>query len=178
MLLSDTGDNIDVFAYTDDMHNPLLADTKGVSLERIHPDMPTNQSSSWQSAAQTAGFATPTAQNSQFTQPADVKDEFSLSSKVFSPDGDGYEDYVMMSYELPESGYIANIIVFDSRGRRVKRLAANVTLGTSGSIKWDGTTDGGERVTIGAYVIFIEAFDLRGDIKRYKKTVVVATRFR
>lgn len=178
LLLSDTGEEIDAFAYTNDMHNPLLADTKGVSLERIHPDMPTNQSSSWQSAAQTAGFATPTAQNSQFTEPTDAKDEFSLSSKVFSPDGDGYEDYVMISYELPESGYVANIMAFDSRGRRVKRLAANVTLGTSGSIKWDGTTDGGERATVGAYVIFIEAFDLRGDIKRFKKTVVVATRFR
>jgi hypothetical protein len=178
LLLSDTGEEIDDFAYTDDMHNPLLADTKGVSLERIHPNMPTNLSSSWQSAAQTAGFATPTGKNSQFTEPTEAKDEFSLSSKVFSPDGDGYQDYVMINYELPESGYIANIMVFDSRGRRVKRLAANTTLGTSGSIKWDGTTDGGERATVGAYVVFVEAFDLKGNIKRYKKTVVVGTRFR
>lgn len=178
LLLSDAGDEVDEFAYNEKMHNTLLADVKGVSLERINPNMPTNDQSSWQSAAQTAGFATPTAKNSQFTDPTQVNDEFELSLKVFSPDGDGFEDYVMINYELPENGYIANIMVFDSRGRRVKRLAANMTLGTSGSIKWDGTNDGGGRVTVGAYVIFIEAFDLRGNVKRYKKTVVVATRFR
>lgn len=178
LLLSDFSVEVDEFAYTDKMHNTLLADVKGVSLERIHPDMPSTSSSSWQSAAQTAGFATPTAQNSQFTLPTKVDDAFTLSRKVFSPDGDGFEDYVMITYELPESGYIANIMVFDSRGRRIKRLAANVSLGTSGSIKWDGTTDSGGRATLGAYVIFIEAFDLKGDVKRYKKTVVVATRFR
>ena len=178
LLLSDSGDEVDEFAYNEKMHNALLADVKGVSLERINPNLPTNDQSSWQSAAQTAGFATPTAKNSQFTDPSQVDDEFELSLKVFSPDGDGFEDYVMINYELPEHGYIANIMVFDSRGRRVKRLAANMTLGTTGSIKWDGTNDGGGRVSVGAYVVFIEAFDLRGNIKRYKKTVVVATRFR
>ncbi|MFA5648663.1 MAG: lamin tail domain-containing protein [Bacteroidales bacterium] len=178
LLLSELSVEIDELAYTDKMHNALLADVKGVSLERIHPDMPSASSSSWQSAAQTAGFATPTAQNSQFSLPTKVNDAFNLSQKVFSPDGDGFEDYVLINYELPESGFIANIMVFDSRGRRIKRLAANLSLGTSGSIKWDGTTDGGDRATLGAYVIFIEAFDLKGSIKRYKKTVVVATKFR
>jgi hypothetical protein len=178
VLQTEQGMVIDEFAYSDKMQNTLLADVKGVSLERIHPDMSTIDASSWQSAAQTAGFATPTAQNSQFTEPTASGDEFTLSHQVFSPDGDGFEDFVMINYELPESGYLANIMVFDSRGRRIKWLAANVTLGTSGNITWNGTTDAGSRATMGAYVIYIEAFDLRGHVKRLKKTVVVATKLR
>ena len=85
---------------------------------------------------------------------------------------------LLINYELPESGYIANIMVFDSRGRRVKRLASNMLLGTSGSIQWDGADDAGRRAKMGAYVIFIEAFDLKGNVNRYKKTVVVATKLR
>ncbi len=178
VLQTEQGVIVDEFAYTDKMHNPLLADPKGVSLERINPAMPTNVASSWQSAAQTSGFATPTGRNSQFTDPTRVDDAFTLSHQVFSPDGDGFEDYLLISYELPEDGYIANIMVFDSRGRRVRRLAANMPLGTSGNLKWDGFNDAGAPATIGAYVIFIEAFDLRGNIKQYKKTVVVARRLR
>ena len=178
VLQTEQGVIVDEFAYTDKMHNPLLADPKGVSLERINPAMPTNVASSWQSAAQTSGFATPTGRNSQFTDPTLVDDAFTLSHQVFSPDGDGFEDYLLISYELPEDGYIANIMVFDSRGRRVRRLAANMPLGTSGNLKWDGFNDAGAPATIGAYVIFIEAFDLRGNIKRYKKTVVVGARLR
>ncbi len=93
-------------------------------------------------------------------------------------DGYGFEDILLINYQLPESGYIANIMVFDSRGRRVKRLAANLLLGTEGSIQWDGTNDEGRRVSLGVYVVFIEVFDLKGQLKRYKKTVVVATRLR
>ncbi len=170
------GTIIDEFAYNEKMHNKLLSDVKGVSLERINPEMSSSDPSNWQSAAQTAGFATPTAKNSQYTDSVESDDEFTLSHKVFSPDGDGFEDVLIINYQLPESGYIANIMVFDSKGRRINRLAANKTLGTSGNIIWDGTTDGGRRATMGAYVIFIEVFDLNGNIKRYKKTVVVATK--
>jgi hypothetical protein len=178
LLLSEVGDIIDEFGYTSKMHNPLLADVKGVSLERINPDRPTHDptNSNWQSAAQTAGFATPTSRNSQFAEPTKVDDAFTLSSQIFSPNNDGLDDFVMIGYELPEPGYIANITVYDSKGRLVRRLSSNITLGTEGNIKWDGTTDLGLVATIGAYIVFIEAFDLKGNIKRYKKTVVVASR--
>jgi hypothetical protein len=178
VLFNEFNEIIDEFPYNEKMHNPLISNAKGVSLERINPNLPTKDASSWQSAAQTSGYATPTAKNSQFTDAIEGKDFFSLSSQIFSPDNDGFEDILLINYELPESGYIANIMIFDSRGRRVKRLAANIPLGTTGSIKWDGTDDANRSVSLGAYVIFIEAFDLRGNIKKYKKTVVVATRLR
>lgn len=178
VLINEVGEIIDEFYYDNGMHNTLLSDAKGISLERLNPNLPSNEESSWQSAAQTAGFATPTAKNSQFTDAIKGDDSFSLSHQVFSPDGDGFEDILLINYELPESGYLASIVIFDSRGRKIKRIGSNMLLGTSGSIQWDGADDAGRRASMGAYVIFIEAFDLKGNVKRYKKTVVVATKLR
>ena len=67
------------------MHNKLLNDFKGVSLERINPSMPTNQSSTWQSAAQAAGFATPTYRNSQYSELSGEKSNFKLTLKPSRP---------------------------------------------------------------------------------------------
>jgi hypothetical protein len=181
LLINENSLIVDEFAYNEKMHFSLLNDRKGVSLERINPALPTNEASSWQSAAQTAGFATPTARNSQFKETGEAEEAFELVDKVFSPDGDGYNDVLLINYNLPEDGYTANIIVFDSQGRRVRRLASNLTLGTSGTLKWDGTTDENRKANLGAYVVFIEAYiiknNVKQNVKQYKKTCVVATRF-
>lgn len=181
LVMDEFGEILDEFYYTDKMHFKLLSDVKGVSLERINPDLPSNDASSWQSAAQNAGFATPTAKNSQYRDPEKAEDFFEIAEKVFSPDGDGYNDVLLISYNMPDEGYTANIMVFDSKGRRVRRLASNLTLGTSGTIKWDGVTDENRKASVGAYVVYIEVFTLKNNVKQnlkqYKKTCVVATRF-
>lgn len=181
LLQNENSEIIDEFSYNENMHLSLLSDTKGVSLERINPNLPSTDRSSWQSAAQTSGFATPTARNSQYREPGEAEDAFELVEKVFSPDGDGYNDVLLINYNLPEDGYTANIMVFDSQGRRVRRLASNITLGTSGTIKWDGATDDNRKANLGAYIVFIEAFIIKNsvkqNVKQYKKTCVVATRF-
>ncbi len=177
VLLNESGSILDEFSYSEKMHLSLLSDRKGVSLERINPSLPTNDASNWQSAAQTAGFATPGFKNSQYKEIEAPEEAFELVETVFSPDGDGFNDVLIINYHLPESGYLANIIVFDSQGRRVRRLVSNLSLGTSGTIKWEGATDSNQKAKLGAYVVFIEVFDLKGQVKLYKKTCVVATRF-
>jgi hypothetical protein len=181
VIMNENNLSLDEFAYNEKMHLSLITDRKGVSLERINPNLPTNNSSSWQSAAQTAGFATPSARNSQFQEPGETEDAFELAEKIFSPDGDGYNDVLLINYILPEDGYTANIVVFDSQGRRIRRLASNLTLSTSGTIKWDGVTDSNRKAALGAYVVFIEVFttknNVKDNVKQYKKTCVVATRF-
>ncbi len=177
VLLNESGSILDEFSYSEKMHLSLLADRKGVSLERINPSLPTNDASNWQSAAQTAGFATPGFKNSQYKEIAAPDEAFELVETVFSPDGDSFNDFLIINYHLPESGYLANIIVFDSQGRKVRRLVSNLSLGTSGTIKWDGATDSNQKAKLGAYVVFIEVFDLKGQVKHYKNTCVVAARF-
>ena len=129
---------LDDFNYQKSWHNPLLANTEGVSLERINPDKPSNQASSWQSAAQTVGFGTPAQRNSQFV-PIDTpsvskagQTVFTLEKKTFSPGPDGFEDFLILNYRFDKDGYAASVFIFDDKGKRIKTLVNNELLDTQG----------------------------------------------
>lgn len=169
---------IDELAYLDDWHSPLLDDENGVSLERIHPDAPSHMPSSWQSAAASVGYATPTYQNSQFfEQQRTTNDVFSLPESTFSPDEDGYQDFLLLSYATDKVGYIANVRIFDGQGRFVKQLAANELLATTGTFKWDGSTEEGTKARLGIYVLSVEYFTANGNRASYQTTCVLAGEF-
>ncbi|MGM0497800.1 MAG: lamin tail domain-containing protein, partial [Bacteroidota bacterium] len=91
-LMNKSSTVIDKMSYTEEMHFPMLNDTKGVSLERIHYDMPSAEKSTWHSAAESSGFATPTYKNSQFSENIESKMNFTVDPEVFSPDNDGRDD--------------------------------------------------------------------------------------
>ncbi|MGL4957047.1 MAG: lamin tail domain-containing protein [Bacteroidales bacterium] len=178
VLLNTDSTLLEEFYYTDKMHNNILSNKKGVSLERINPNRPVNEQSNWLSAAQLFGFATPTYKNSQHSDSeGDTERVVSISPEVFSPDGDGFDDALFINYNLPQSGYIANVRVFNAAGKLVKTLLQNVTLATEGRFSWDGIGNNGSLVPIGVYVVHIEFFALNGKVKRYKRTCVVAKRF-
>ncbi len=50
-------------------------------------------------------------------------------------------------------------------------------LGIEGTITWDGLDENNQKAPIGIYVVFIEIFDLEGNFKQYKKSVVVAAKY-
>ncbi len=178
LLLMDTWINtIDYFEYSDGMQFPLLNSTDGVSLERINYNRTTNDNDNWHSAAFSVGYGTPGYKNSQYLDENDVTDEFSLSTDIFSPDNDGYQDILEISYQLPKPNYTANIIIYDAKGRKIKRLAQNELLGTNGAITWNGLNELNEKVRPGVYIVLIEYFDLDGNVKHYKKNVVVAYKY-
>lgn len=177
-LLDSAGAAMEDFYYTEKMHSGILADRKGVSLERINPDRPAAEASNWLSAAQAAGFATPTGENSQHSERVNTSpDAVSLFPEVFSPDGDGFDDVLFVAYAMPTEGYIANITVFDAAGRVARTLCRSITLAVKGQLSWDGTCDNGAIAPIGLYVVMVEAFSLEGKVSRYKKTCVVGARF-
>ena len=169
---------VDAFDYTRDYFVPLLDDQNGVALERIDPDAPTNNGDNWHAAAEEVGFGTPTARNSQFREnpPTELADFFTLSSTTVSPDGDGFEDFVLLDYRTDAPDYLVNIRIFDAAGREVRMLARNQLLATEGFLQWDGTTDRGDRARIGLHVIWIEYFLPDGSVNVEKEVVVVAAR--
>ncbi len=167
---------IDQFDYQKSFHSPLLKVQDGVSLERISPTGTTQDSHNWHSAAQSAGYATPTSANSQQADLFGIIESFSIREKVFSPDGDGFNDFLVLQYELGASGTLATIKIFDSAGRMVKELASNLSLATSGHIIWDGANDQGRKSPIGIYTILVEIFRPDGFRDRWKETFVLAAR--
>ena len=52
----------------------------------------------------------------------------------------------------------------------------NELLGTSGAVSWDGRMDTNEPARMGPYVIYLEAYDLAGNVEKFRKTVVLAHR--
>lgn len=166
---------IDSLFYTKNMQSPFIVDHRGVSLERRHFSMPTLAPGNFQSAATAVGGATPGYANSQGVIDGS-QENVRLVSKTFSPDGDGFEDYLEISYRLPESGYMANISIYNDNGRLVKQLQRNQSLGTNGSILWDGMADNGRRQPVGVYIAVIELYHASGRRRTYRLSFALAAK--
>ncbi|MEW6469711.1 MAG: lamin tail domain-containing protein [Bacteroidota bacterium] len=163
---------IDKLVYSSGWHFPLLNSTKGFSLERISFDRDTQDPTNWHSASQTVE-ATPAYRNSQYSE-GESGDEVVLSPEIFSPDNDGYNDVISISYQFDSPGFIASVRIYDSRGRLARTLVNNELLGSSGTFSWDGITDEQQKAGIGIYVIYVEVYNSSGEVKKFKKTCVVA----
>lgn len=165
------------FDYSEDLHSPLLENDKGVSLERISFLLSENDPQNWVSAAQATGFATPGYANSQVTS-GQVKEGniFELENKRFSPDGDSFEDLLILNYQTEKNGYLANIKVFDAAGRFIKDLSRNESLASRGLITWDGSDKEGTKARTGVYLLWIEIFTPEGDKQIEKLPCVLASK--
>ncbi len=95
------GITIDSVYYSDTWQNPNIASTKGISLERINPYLLNDNASNWSSSANPKG-GTPDRKNSIFYEPSAKEnlDGITLEPNPFSPDGDGLNDNLMISYKL------------------------------------------------------------------------------
>lgn len=174
VLQDPAGDTLDRFVYNDDLHFALLNSTDGVSLERVDPDRPSSDNTNWHSAAETAGYATPGYRNSQFSENPEPSGELTINPAIFSPDNDGYQDLLTMAYTLDEPGFTGTMVVFDVAGREVVKLMDNELLGTTGVISWNGIMETGDLARMGPYVVVFEAFDLQGNVERFRETIVLA----
>ncbi|TLX76892.1 hypothetical protein E9993_04185 [Labilibacter sediminis] len=170
------GEIIDYLEYTDDMHFELLRSTEGVSLERINPNAPTNNNNNWHSASSASKYSTPGQKNSQFSALAihENTEWVWLEDEEFSPNSDGYSDFLQINYQLPEPGWSATLQVYDRYGRTVKTICNNDLLSTSGFYIWDGTTYNNAKAEIGIYLVFIESFSPKGEIKKEKLVAVLS----
>jgi Lamin Tail Domain/Bacterial Ig-like domain len=176
LLLNNTGAMVDELPYDEKWHFALIDNREGVALERINPNASTKNKDNWTSAAKDIGYGTPTSQNSQFRLDIQVQGEVTVTPEVFSPDNDGFDDFLTISYRFPQNGYVMNVTVFDASGRPVRALQRNALCGQTGSFRWDGLDDKFAKLPLGPYVIFTEIFNLEGKVKRFKNQVVVARR--
>lgn len=88
---------------------------------------------------------------------------------VFSPDGDGRNDYVRARYRVSERAQVSLIV---DGTRQVLRRGTR----PQGVVQWPGTIDG-VLVGSGRYRIQLGARDLAGNIARWTRPTVVVVRF-
>ena len=167
---------VDRLDYTPSMHSRLLRNKAGVSLERRRFDRPTAEASNWFSASSTCGYGTPGYANSQSSEWLVEENAFEFSSTLVSPDGDGYQDELVISYRLDEGDLAARIDIHDARGMPVRRLLNNALLGTHGSLVWDGLGSDGTRLPEGQYIIQITVYDTTGTRQTLRRAVALTVR--
>ena len=170
---------IDSLYYTEKWHLKLMTNKEGISLERISYQSPTQNPNNWFSASNLSGNATPGRINSQFQKEVSQSSRyFSTNQTTISPDSDGFEDYLTINYQLPNSDYVATIQIYDQEGRFIKQILNNELIGKEGFITWDGTDFNNQKTSIGKYIMLISAFSLEGQlVLKEKIPVIVAARF-
>jgi len=165
---------LDRVSYSAKWHFALMDTDDGKALERINSEDPSQLADNWHTAAEAVQFGTPGRVNSQFV-PVVSSGEFTLTSKVFSPDNDGYEDVLQIRYKMSESDILATISIYDEYGRLIRKLKENEYLATEGLFTWDGVSDDGNKASIGQYILFFEVFRPNGgSLFRDKKVCVLA----
>jgi hypothetical protein len=152
---------VDHLAYEEDWHLPVLEETEGVSLERQSRALPTQNANNWTSAAATANFGTPGYENSQrFDTRFGMK--LRAEPEVLSPNQDGYHDQTQISYQFPQPGYVVDLGVYAPSGALVRQLAEQVPVGQKGFFSWDGSSDEGQLVNRGNYIIVMRYYHPQG----------------
>lgn len=178
LLMSRQGVVVDQMSFSEKMHYPLLKETKGVALERVSWDTPSDQSDNWHSAVEAVHFGTPGYENSmRAVHQNDPEEEvIRVEPKVFSPDGDGLDDNCLVNYAFGEAGCTMNVYVFTVEGQLIRHLVKGELVAQTGNFVWNGLDERGRRVPLGLYVMVAEVFDLEGMVRKYKQAVVVASR--
>ena len=143
---------IDEVSYSPKWHDSAIKEPKGVALERLDPDKPTQDATNWHSAAESAGYGTPGYRNSQQLLPSSTQNGFER------PYWSDSERSYLLRYQLANAGYRCRIWVFDTMGRRIAEIANLSTLATEGTLRWDGIGYDGSRPKPGIYIFYAELF--------------------
>ena len=176
ITISAAGVMLDSFDYSEDLHSELLNDPDGVSLERLRYKVATNDPANWFTASSSEGYGTPTRANSQarMVEASPPQGNFALVNTTFSPDGDGYEDVLEITYRDVPVGSLARVQIFDAQGRPVRTLRDAELLGTAGTFRWDGADGDGRRARVGVHVLVIEISNPSGPVVVEKLVAVLA----
>lgn len=166
---------LDRFHYSDDFHFPLLADPEGVSLERITSTGDSDDRHIWHSASAQCGYATPGVQNSQLIETAYEGDDWlRMEPRLFSPDNDGHHDVLLIKADLPKSGFMATLNVYNEQGLPVRQIATNDYLSPDAMWTWNGTGDDGGLMPPGPYIIAARFTHIDGEVRLIRKICVLA----
>lgn len=172
-LLQPDGSIMDAAIFSPQMHFSLLLNSKGVSLERISPEISGLLVSNWHSAATHTGYSTPAALNSQSTELNPIAENVSFTPSAISPDNNGEDDFLLISYSFAEQGFVCKIKIFNSQGALVRDLVQNELCALEGSYLWDGLSEEGKRLPMGYYIVYFEAWHPNGDRTEKRESVLM-----
>ncbi|MBK6766910.1 MAG: lamin tail domain-containing protein [bacterium] len=176
--LNNTGDSLVVWGATGGILERVDYDDnwgdgeEGTSLERISLTADANDPVNWGSSFAASG-STPGRTNSRALNAPRRELKMSVSPSPFTPNNDGRNDVAEISYTLEVPAGSIDILVYDVRGRQVRRLAGGQSGQAEGTVLWDGRSDDGTLVPTGRYILVLEAGNDHG-VTRERTTVILA----
>ena len=184
-LRSADGVVLDSMYYDNQMHSSLLANKRGVALERISIDKPSMDKENWTSASEQFGFATPGFVNScsSDAEPDDGGDNPDLPDQAVTVEnqlmrpGDSDKEFTITFNFNRQTDPMLSVTVYDSDGRRMRCIADEVMAYPGFSVAWDGRDNHGTYCKSGIYVVVIKAVDDSGWSFEKKEACVIG-RFR
>lgn len=163
---------IDSLHYMEKMHDALIRNLQGVSLERVNFKRATNSPENFISASATTGYASPGYQNSQRDNSQAKGPVVQLSKRMLHITKN---ETISVQFNLPVGGKMTNITVFSSAGAKVRELVQNHRLGTLDQISWDGQAADRRKLPAGSYYIHIELYDSSGSLQQFKELCFLST---
>jgi hypothetical protein len=167
-----TGNIIDEFRYSDRFHHALINQREGLSIERVDPDLPSDDPNNWMTASTLSGYATPGYENSVLSDPGPGW-ELTCSSDYLSPDNDGIDDIITIHLESDHPGIIGSLAVYTLNGEMVCPIEKRSLSGTDEYLEWDGKNVKSEITGAGLYLLYGEFIDDKGNSKFFKKVISV-----
>jgi len=166
-----TNEIVDQFYYSETMHSKGIPSSarKGVALERIHPNLPADEATSWASATSQSGYGTPGYINSQYSTGIENPDNNFIAIEYPALGDDRYG----IRYQLDKSDYNGRLFIYDAVGRKVNTVINNKLFGSQGVIYWNGQGSSGGKLQPGIYIVYLEVFDMSGIVRKFKAPVVV-----
>ncbi len=174
VVLRAAGVTVDSVFYRTTWHRPELDDATGIALERRDPAGPSNARSNWSSSLDASG-GTPGRPNTlSLAGPPVVRGQAITVTSPFSPD-DGQAAQIVYTLDAPAA--LVRVRVYDGGGRVVREIEDGRLSGATGTVTWDGTGPGGERLRAGIYIVLLEAVDaVGGRTEAHRAAVVLARR--
>jgi len=168
-VLDMTGKIIDSLIYNDNW--PIIENR---STEKFQTNYESNSMRNWGIAVNESG-STPGKTNSLAFDSLPIDGSVTLSPNPFSPDNDGIDDLLKLSFSLPFDNSTLRVEVFDMAGRTIAQPYYNLNVGQNGVLYWGGLRMSGKIARIGIYIIKTTAKDhVSGKEWEDLQTVVLA----
>ena len=106
-----------------------------------------------------------------------AQQKFIVSRNIFSPDGDAYEDEWILRYSLNDPDFVVRMSIYDEGGRLMHHVYDGISLGSSGTLVWNGTDAVGDILPVGIYFIVLEGLSPRGLSFVHHETAVLASKY-
>ena len=162
---------IDSLNYSSTWHDKSLSSTKGVSLEKIKPNFPSIDRTSWSSCGDFRVHSTPTKANSlalNFT----TEDSLIAIPNPFSPTS-GNLHQTIISFTLKSSKSVVNAVIYNKEGIAVSTILNTEYSSSQGAVTWNGKDSAGNSVTPGSYILVLEITDRITGESRVRNLLIV-----